>query len=212
MHVGRLDNVTVHLGSRVVLDGVTLDLESATVVAVMGPSGAGKTTLLHVLGRMIRPTTGSMTPDVEASHRIAWIVQNSPVLSRRTCQENIALGALAKGVGWDKAQILAARILRELGLERSASTMAFRLSGGEKQRVAVGRAIASDASIILADEPTASLDADSRELVCGALQTAAARGSAVIVTTHDEHVADAADCVLRLQRGRLVGRSSQMDR
>lgn len=159
--------------------------EASSVVAIMGPSGSGKTTFLHVLGGLLAPDSGTAILNLRASEQIAWIVQNSPLLPRRTSQENVALGALAIGQDWDKAQYTAALLLQELGLAHTSSTAGYRLSGGEKQRVAVGRAMAARSSLILADEPTASLDAGSRSLVCEALRKSAAQGSSVVVSTHE---------------------------
>lgn len=178
----------------------------------MGPSGAGKTTLLQVLGGLITPSSGRSTLSESTTHAVAWIVQNSPLLPRRTCQENVAIGALGAGEEWDKAQILAGAILGEVGLSDSASVAAFKLSGGEKQRVAVARAMATGAPLILADEPTASLDARSRTLVCEALTRAARKGCSVVVTTHDPQVADTADAIFWLEDGQLTAHPSSPTR
>lgn len=199
-----LNEVTVEFGLRVVLDQVSLRADAATVLAIIGPSGVGKTTLLHVIGGLVTPSKGSVAFELGSKSRISWIVQNSPLLPMRTCLENVALGALAAGEDWGAAQSKASELLSSLGLEGVLSTIGYRLSGGEKQRVAVARAMAADASIILADEPTASLDAVSRNLVCRALRRAANRGSSVIVTTHDEIVASTADLVLKLEGGELL--------
>lgn len=210
MRAFSLSAVTVRLGNRVVLNEVSFRARPGAVTAITGPSGSGKTTLLHVLGGLLRPTAGVAAVDLAASGRIAWIVQNSPLLPRRTCQENVALGAVATGKEWDESQRVAAAMLGELGLEHTASTLGFRLSGGEKQRMAVARAMAADASVVLADEPTASLDSDSRNLVCLALQRAARRGSSVIVTTHDDFVAGTASQVLDLRGGQLTETESSL--
>ena len=203
-----LRDVSVSFASRSVLKSASLELDGPAVVAITGPSGAGKTTLLHVLGRLAAPDEGSVEVSVGTAGVPAWVVQNAPLLPKRTAQENVAVGAVAVGLDWIEAQRLALSIMLKLGIQDLRSTSGYRLSGGEKQRVAVGRAIAAGAGLILADEPTASLDAEARDLVCDALRQAANEGSLVILTTHDPAVAARADLSFALTDGELSLRDS----
>ncbi|WP_159501409.1 ABC transporter ATP-binding protein [Microbacterium sp. 18062] len=198
-----ITGASVSLGGRAILDHATARIDGPATVAIMGPSGAGKTTLLYTIAGLIRPQEGSVTLIGGAGQAPAWVVQNSPLLARRTALENVALGASAVGVEWHAAQEAAAPIMTALSIEHLALRPAYQLSGGERQRVAVARAIALRAPLILADEPTASLDSSSRAAVCDALERAAAAGALVLVTTHDPVVADRADRILALAEGQI---------
>lgn len=198
-----LDRVTLRFGDRAVLDQASTRIDGPAVVAVVGPSGAGKTTLLHVMAGLLRPTLGSVAI-ADGGSRPAWVVQNSPLLTRRTARENVAAGAIAGGAGWHDAQDAAMPILAGLGIMGLAEHEVYRLSGGERQRIAVARAIAAGSPLIFADEPTASLDEQSRDLVFGALAEAATRGALVVLTTHDPEVAARADRILALRQGSLI--------
>jgi len=196
-----IQEVSVRFGGAVVLSRVSAMLEGPALIAIVGPSGAGKTTLLHAVSGLVPVQAGAI--HVRGSSSPAWVVQNSPLFTRRSAQENVALGAIAMGMEWHAAQADALSVMREVGIDHLARRSAFKLSGGERQRVAVARAIASRSQLVLADEPTASLDAVSREFVCGALLKAAHRGALVLATTHDPHVAGIAHRVFSLDAGRL---------
>lgn len=188
----RLQDVSVALGGRRVLTNTNLVVEAGAMTAVMGPSGSGKSTLLTVLAGLLLPTTGERLL-VRADLTFAWIFQNSPVLARRTARDNVALGPLSAGRSITEARNLADMAMTRLAVGQLADQVAYRLSGGEKQRLAVARCVATRVDVILADEPTASLDASNRRLVCDSLRAAASTGSAVIVATHDEAVAQSCD-------------------
>lgn len=205
-----MHDVSVRFGARTVLSGASLQLSGPSVTSITGPSGAGKTTLLQILGGLVQPQEGVVSVDFGGTSFPSWVVQNAPLFPRRSALDNIAVGGLAMGMTWDGAQSLASEVMNELGIEHRGSTLGYRLSGGEKQRVAVGRAIASGSKLMLADEPTASLDAESRDLVARALQRAVSRGCLVVVTTHDDAVAAQSDRVFTLSDGEL--RSGQRRR
>lgn len=193
--------VSMAFGSRRVLAGVDATFGAGRLCALMGPSGTGKSTLLAIIAGHLRPTAGEVVvTDAEnrRTDQVEWMVQSTPTLPRRTAWDNAALGASARGLDRTAALAEAARILDALDLTAVRGTRTFRLSGGERQRVAVARSIARRTPVLLADEPTASLDPQSRAAVCRALRVAADAGTTVVVATHDPVVAEGCDAVLLL--------------
>jgi putative ABC transport system ATP-binding protein len=209
-----------------VLIGADLDVDWSERVAITGHSGAGKTTLLHILAGLERPESGRVLIDgVElqprpAPGRIALVPQHHGLVGLLTAAENVELAMQAKAQGdrhephadrsfrtrrgaQDDLRERAARALAELGLAHRVEHLVDELSGGEQQRVAVARAVALGADIVLADEPTAELDAENRARVGAALKRLSSVGAVVIMTTHDEDVAASCDRVLRLRDGVL---------
>ena len=193
---------------RSVLQNINAELETGKIYAILGPSGSGKTTLLSLLGGLDVPTQGSVLFDGEditakglEHHRrnhIALIFQNYNLIDYMTPIENVRLTAKQD----------AAPILERLGLEQDETQRnVLKLSGGQQQRVAIARALASDAPVILADEPTGNLDADTAEEITAILKESAhAFGKCVVVVTHDREVAKQADVVLEIKRGHLKER------
>lgn len=196
-----LDGVSVAFGDRVVLSELSMDVPAAGSTALMGPSGSGKSTLLGVLAGRQKLASG-LRRELVPSLRLAWVFQTAPVLSERRALDNVAMGALATGVDPVLAYEEAAAALQALGLEASGSQRAKRLSGGERQRVAIARAMVADCDLILADEPSASLDEINRDLVGRALAVAS-RTKAVVVATHDADLAATCNRILRLHHGRV---------
>ena len=193
---------------KAVLQNVSGSLETGKMYAILGPSGSGKTTLLSLLGGLDVPTQGSVLFDGEdiaakglEHHRrnhISLIFQSYNLIDYMTPVENVRL----------TAKLDAAPILERLGLEQDEITRnVLKLSGGQQQRVAIARALASDAPIILADEPTGNLDADTAEEITAILKESAHTfGKCVVVVTHDREVARQADVVLEIKRGHLKER------
>ena len=193
---------------KAVLQNVSAELETGKMYAILGPSGSGKTTLLSLLGGLDVPTQGSVLFDGEdittkglEHHRrnhISLIFQSYNLIDYMTPVENVRL----------TAKLDAAPILERLGLEQDEITRnVLKLSGGQQQRVAIARALASDAPVILADEPTGNLDADTAEEITAILKESAhAFGKCVVVVTHDRKVAKQADVVLEIKRGHLKER------
>ncbi len=191
-----------------VLQNVSGSLETGKMYAILGPSGSGKTTLLSLLGGLDVPTQGSVLFDGEdittkglEHHRrnhISLIFQSYNLIDYMTPVENVQL----------TAKLDAAPILERLGLEQDEITRnVLKLSGGQQQRVAIARALASDAPVILADEPTGNLDADTAEEITAILKESAhAFGKCVVVVTHSGEVAKQADVVLEIKRGHLKER------
>ena len=193
---------------KAVLQNVSGLLETGEMYAILGPSGSGKTTLLSLLGGLDVPTQGGVLFDGEditakglEHHRrnhISLIFQSYNLIDYMTPVENVRL----------TAKLDAAPILERLGLEQDEITRnVLKLSGGQQQRVAIARALASDAPVILADEPTGNLDADTAEEITAILKESAhAFGKCVVVVTHDREVAKQADVVLEIKRGHLKER------
>ena len=193
---------------KAVLQNVSGSLETGKMYAILGPSGSGKTTLLSLLGGLDVPEQGSVLFDGEditakglEHHRrnhISLIFQSYNLIDYMTPIENVRL----------TAKLDAAPILERLGLEQDEITRnVLKLSGGQQQRAAIARALASDAPVILADEPTGNLDADTAEEITAILKESAhAFGKCVVVVTHSCELAKQADMVLEIKRGHLKER------
>jgi ABC-type lipoprotein export system ATPase subunit len=197
-----VDRVTMQVGARTLFRELTLGVDSGETLAVLGPSGSGKSTLLGGIAGLIPVESGRVWFDSPASKpSLHWLFQSTPLLMRRNAADNIALVAELKGSSRTESLEVARQLLSDLGLSQRAKDASYRLSGGEKQRVAVARAYVSGADVILADEPTASLDPESREHVTAMLMRSAERGAIVAVATHDPWVAAHCKRVLRLPEG-----------
>ena len=194
-----------------ILSGISTKLEAGKLYAILGPSGSGKTTLLSLLGGLDTPTKGEVLFEGEdirikglEHHRrnhISLIFQSYNLIDYMTPIENVRLTAKQD----------AEPILERLGLSKDEiSRNVLKLSGGQQQRVAIARALASDAPVILADEPTGNLDADTAEEITAILnESAHAFGKCVVVVTHSGEVAKQADMVLEIKRGHLKERNLQ---
>ncbi len=193
---------------KAVLQNVSAELETGKMYVILGPSGSGKTTLLSLLGGLDVPTKGSILFDGEdikakglehhRSNHISLIFQSYNLIDYMTPVENVRL----------TAKLDAAPILERLGLKQDEiARNVLKLSGGQQQRVAIARALASDAPVILADEPTGNLDVDAAEKITAILKESAhAFGKCVAVVTHSGEVAKQADMVLEIKRGHLKER------
>ena len=192
--------------ARKLLENVTLEFEEGKFYAILGGSGAGKSTLLGLLAGLDIPTSGKILcngKDISEEglpkHRkrnVSLVFQNYNLIDYLTPLENLRLVN-------HRAD---ARVLEKMGLEKEEiNRNVMKLSGGQQQRVAIGRALVSDAPVILADEPTGNLDEDTASDIIDILKTAAHdKGKCVIVVTHSKQVAKAADVVLRLRNRKLV--------
>ena len=202
------------------LRGVSLDLEPATVHAVVGPSGCGKSTLLYILGLLDSPDAGSLTidgsliadlPDSELTRKrnelLGFIFQFHFLLEDFTAQENVMipmrrLGRLSEEAMRERAALL----LEEVDLGNKLSRPSRHLSGGEQQRVAVARALANNPRVILADEPTGNLDTANSERAFRLLQRIVREErKALLLVTHNPLIAEACDWIHEMQDGVIVG-------
>jgi len=197
------------------LQGVTFEIGAGEFAAITGPSGSGKSTLLHLIGALDRPTAGSVfvhgeeigaRPERELrglrGGRIGFVFQQFYLLPGLTVEENVRLPLLFSRRRVEPGRI--GEILESVGLAHRSRHLPSQLSGGEMQRVAVGRALAGAPEIILADEPTANLDTENGLAIFELLRGLAARGITVVVVTHNPELAARTQRVIRLRDGKLV--------
>jgi len=203
----------------VAVDGVTLSLQAGEMVAVVGPSGSGKTTLLSMMGFLLVPTSGtirllgqrietnqeSILPALRRRH-IGFIFQHANLLRALTALENVLIALHLKGITGGQARREGERLLSRVGLGHRMRFRPRDMSGGEKHRVAIARALAGAPSLILADEPTASLDSKNGQAVMELLREITNEGRhAVALVTHDTRNLSIVDRLVQLEDGRLIG-------
>ncbi|MBV1692847.1 MAG: ABC transporter ATP-binding protein [Hyphomicrobiales bacterium] len=207
------------------LKGVSLTIRPGELTLLMGPSGSGKTTLLSILGCIMTPTSGSlsiagqstadMTPEQLAGLRrkhVGFIFQGYNLFPTLSAEENVRLALDVRGDRGSEATVRAQRALQLVGLAHRMRANPGNLSGGEKQRVAVARALAGKPSLILADEPTAALDSENGQAVMKLLAEIAKDTShAVLAVTHDPRTIPYADRILKIEDGLIVGEERPAD-
>jgi putative ABC transport system ATP-binding protein len=200
------------------LKGISLSLAGGELTLLMGPSGSGKTTLLSVLGCMLSPTAGTVqirgrsttgldSEELAALRRdnVGFVFQSYHLFPTLTAAENVRLALDVRGERSSLARAKAEKALETVGLAHKAKAFPRELSGGEQQRVAVARAIVGDASLILADEPTAALDSENGQAVMTVLaEIAKDPARALFIVTHDPRIMPFADRILRIEDGRIV--------
>ncbi len=211
-----VDVVKVYDGGVVrALDGVSLTVARHEFLAITGPSGCGKSTLLHLIASLDHPTSGTITVNGrdlrEAGNEsfrrneVGLVFQLHNLLAHLTAIENVEVAMFSNGKSHREQRERAAALLEAVGLGGKTRTQPPRLSGGERQRLALARALANQPSIILADEPTGSLDSASVDLVLDLLRRIRSeQGVTIVLVTHDLHVAGAADRIARMRDGRIV--------
>jgi putative ABC transport system ATP-binding protein len=204
------------------LEGVSLAVRPGEIIMILGPSGSGKTTLLQILGVLVRPTsgtvlvngrrTGGMSVQEMRSLRLeffGFVFQAHHLMPTLTAWENVALALDLKGIRGQVAERHSRELLDNLGLGSRANGYPAQLSGGQRQRVAIARACALDAPVILADEPTASLDSSAGWHVIQLFRELADRyGRAVVFVTHDSRLTAVADRIVALEDGRIVSEAT----
>ncbi|OZI12576.1 ABC transporter ATP-binding protein [Bacillaceae bacterium SAS-127] len=199
------------------LDNVSLTVDRGEFVAVVGTSGSGKSTLLHMLGGLDRPTSGSVTIDdkelfalkeeeltIFRRRKIGFIFQGFNLMPMLNVYENIVLPIQLDGNKPDKNYI--EQIIQTLGLESKLQNLPNQLSGGQQQRVAIARALATKPAIVLADEPTGSLDSKTSQDVIGLLKVTGERfNQTIVMITHNEELAQLANSIIRIEDGKISG-------
>jgi putative ABC transport system ATP-binding protein len=214
----QISGLTRTFGSTRVLDGVDLTIAPGECVALVGRSGAGKSTLLHLLAGIDRPDSGGVRYDdadltaLDEDRRTAFrrrhlglVFQSYNLVPSLTALDNLRLPLELNGVAARDARARAAAMLTQLDLAELSGRYAEQLSGGQQQRVAVARALVHKPTVLLADEPTGSLDADNAAAVMRLLIGACReRGASLVIATHAQEVMGQADRLLRIEAGRLV--------
>ena len=198
------------------LDGVNLLVGSGEFLAIMGPSGCGKSTLLNMIGALDQPTSGEVwvagenlsalrSVDEFRAQTVGFIFQLHNLLPTLTARENVEVPMQGQGIGASERKRRALELLEMVGLGQRADHLPNQLSGGQRQRVAVARALANAPLLILADEPTGSLDSQSGEEIMELLgELNRQQGTTIVVVTHDRRVAQATQRIVRMRDGRIV--------
>jgi len=221
MEILKTVNLKKHYGENTnlvkALDGVDLSINRGEFVAIVGKSGSGKSTLLHMLGGLDKPTSGEVKIDrteiykfrddeltIFRRRKIGFVFQTYNLVPVLNVYENITLPIALDGNKIDKAYI--DEIFNTLGIEDKKFKMPNQLSGGQQQRVAIGRALATKPSIILADEPTGNLDSKTSLDVMGLIKISSNRfNQTVVMITHNEEIAQMADRIIRIEDGKIFG-------
>ncbi len=213
-----VQGITKSFGELQVLKGIDLTIYKGEVVSVVGPSGAGKTTLLQIMGTLDKADSGSVVINgIEVGRlkekelaafrnkQIGFVFQFHQLLPEFTALENVMIPALIGGMSSDKAMKKAKETLAFLGLAERASHKPAELSGGEKQRVAVARALINDPAVIFADEPSGSLDSKNKEELHQLFFDLRKKlGQTFVIVTHDEGLAQLTDRTIHMVDGRIV--------
>ena len=214
----QLQGITKSFGSLQVLRGIDLNIDKGEIVSIVGPSGAGKTTLLQIMGTLDAPDSGMITIDGTLFSRmkekelsafrnkhIGFVFQFHQLLPEFTALENVMIPAFIAGVGQKEATASALELLDFMGLTDRAGHKPNELSGGEKQRVAVARALINHPAVILADEPSGSLDTHNKEELHQLFFDLRNRfGQTFVIVTHDEGLARITDRTVHMVDGEIV--------
>ena len=200
-----------------VLRGVSLSINEAELVAIIGPSGSGKSTLMQVMGCLQKPTRGQivldgvnvaeLTEDELAEIRgkkIGFVFQQFNLLPLKSAQKNVELPLVFQGANSAERTTRATELLKMVGLGHRMDNKPSQMSGGEQQRVAIARALVGNPMIIFADEPTGNLDTKSSREIMSTLKKLNSEGKTLIVVTHDPEIAKWADRTIRLRDGRVI--------
>lgn len=215
----KLRNITKSFGALQVLKGIDIDIEKGEIVSIVGPSGAGKTTLLQIMGTLDKADTGSIEIDgVDVgrlsqsklsrfrNQKIGFVFQFHQLLPEFTALENVMIPGFIGGMGRKEARARAEELLAFMGLSERAGHKPNELSGGEKQRVAVARALMNEPAVVMADEPSGSLDSQNKaELHQLFFDLRERFGQTFVIVTHDEELARLTDRTIHMRDGRIEG-------
>ena len=216
IQLSNLNKIFVNEKKVNVLKKINYKFKKGKIYSIMGPSGSGKSTLLNLLSLIDRPSSGSITidnnnidfrdskkNDLLRAKKIGIIYQQNNLLSDFTAIENIYLASLAAGNSKETSMVKSKILLRKVGLTSRSNHYPSQLSGGEKQRVSIARALINDPQIILADEPTGSLDLETAKSVFEILKKQINPSRLIIFATHNRFFADKSDCLLEIVNGNI---------
>ena len=200
-----------------VLKDISFNFESGKTYSIMGPSGSGKSTLLNMLSLIDTPTSGSIEinnnkikpnnkaeNDIIRASNIGLIYQDKNLLSDFTALENVYLPNLLISNEKQKSKELAKKLIKNVGMMARLNHFPSELSGGENQRIAIARALINDPKIILADEPTGSLDIENAKLIFKILFNLKSKNRIIIFATHNRYFANMADCKIKMNNGNMI--------
>ena len=208
-----------HVGGEEVraLDGVDLNIEENEYLAIMGPSGSGKSTLMNMIGCLDTPTSGVYEFEGEMVHimddsqlasirnrKIGFVFQTFNLLPKATAQHNVEIPLIYANVRREERLQLSSKALTDVGLEDRMHHKPNELSGGQRQKVAIARALSNNPSILLADEPTGNLDSKSGEEIMTIFDTLHKNGHTIILGTHEDYIANHAHRTIRLFDGKIT--------
>lgn len=214
----KLEHITKSFGTLNVLKDISMEIRQSEIVSIVGPSGAGKTTLLQIMGLLDRPDSGNVTygeinttrmseneSSVFRNRHIGFVFQFHQLLPEFTAKENIMIPCLIGGLSKRDSSARADELLSTMGMSTRSEHKPSQLSGGENQRIAVARALANNPDIILADEPSGSLDTQNRKQLYELFfNLRESLGQTFVIITHDESLSALADRTIRLCDGRIT--------
>lgn len=201
------------------LSGVSLAIKKGDLISIIGPSGSGKTTLTHIIGGLLTPDEGELIVDGKPlkkrsdkalsnyrNTKIGFVFQNFSLIPHYTSLENVTLPLIVAGMSGSKRRARAKELLQSVGLDKRMNQRVDRLSGGERQRVSIARALAAEPEILIADEPTGSLDSVRGSEIMSVLETLNSKqGITVIIVTHDPKIAARTHRTIKIQDGKIAG-------
>lgn len=205
------------------LNGISLDIEDGEYISIVGISGSGKSTLLNIIGGMDTITSGEYFYNDIAVHElkgtalhnfrknnVSFVFQQFALMNRYTVYENVEIPLLAKNLSKKERKKIIMEKLDMVGLADVANKLPIHISGGQQQRCAIARALASDNQLILADEPTGALDKNTGLEIMEVLKNIYGQKRTLIVITHDEQIASMSDRIIRIEDGRLEGDGNEI--
>lgn len=213
----KIEGITKSFGGLQILKGIDLEIRKGEIVSIVGPSGAGKTTLLQIIGTLDKPDSGKVLYDgvdvigmndtdisVFRNNNIGFVFQFHQLLPEFTALENVMIPAFIKGIKSREAEKRAKELLKFMGLSNRETHKPSELSGGEKQRVAVARALMNNPEVILADEPSGSLDSKNKEELHKIFFLLREQfGQTFVIVTHDEGLSGITDRTIFMKDGRI---------